>query len=178
MSETSRDATGGPEPDLNVPALKPPRRGYALRFVLVTGICTIAFGAALGSWITLSHSKRHRSDVMRRPEKVRGWLVDKLSTELNLTAEQVESLKAVIESHQASMLKNRETHMAAMDTAIAALLTPSQTERWKELAAERDKHFPSGPGRGRGRGLGWGPGPRRHHPPEEAHPGDGDARQE
>ncbi|MFA6030477.1 MAG: hypothetical protein WC969_11535 [Elusimicrobiota bacterium] len=118
-------------------------------------ILGLLLGAALGSW-------GHRAAVhrfMRPPEP--GRMIDHLSRELKLDAEQQEAVRAVFEARRGQAEKMRRDNEARFEVIrvevraeLAKVLRPEQLARFDELAARRERRMrrgdPFGP-RGTGR---------------------------
>lgn len=95
----------------------------------------------------------HKKPGCNMPDSCRGkcMMIDNLSKDLSLTAEQTEKVKAIHAAHfqemktlreqdSICMAKNREQHMQLkekMDSEIKALLTAEQKVKYDSIMAER-----------------------------------------
>ncbi|MFC1572720.1 Spy/CpxP family protein refolding chaperone [Candidatus Eisenbacteria bacterium] len=149
-----------------------PRHGWT-RGLLLGGlilICGAVIGAAVTSHLLWNRFVRSAWSPDRLPMRMTEHLVE----DLDLTDEQAEQVKEIVEGRRKAMRALRdeihprfEAELEQMRQEIEAVLTPEQAERWNErierfgrrwLKHEHGPMFPhgppgppGGPGRGRGR---------------------------
>ena len=146
-------------------------RLWAGLFVLVVFVSGLAAGVLVRPWLRFSPGPPRglgtRGMVGRpAPDRMTERLLERISTEIDLTLEQDQGLRAVFDGRQQRLreineeVRDRfETQQAQMNAEIAAILTPEQMEIFQnEILSMRGERGRRGP-RGRG-GRGGRGGPR------------------
>jgi Spy/CpxP family protein refolding chaperone len=130
-------------------------------------------GAVTGGFVTLrvTHSLIEKS---RGPDQFTPRMMERLSEGLNLTDQQLETIKPLVDKAWENLRGRRRESieaMKAMEDAIAKVLTPEQRTKFDEMQAKQREHWKDiterrGPSRrDRPEGDREGPLPHRGGPP-------------
>lgn len=139
----------------------PPRRRNWLSSMML-GLVILVCGGIIGAGITAHILWDRFLHGVRRPEAIGLRITQHLTEDLDLSEEQTEEIRGIIEKHHRAQRQiMREAHprlraeLDSLRTEVEELLTPEQAERWNEriesLGSRWQKH--NGPGS-------WG----RHRP--------------
>ena len=152
-------------------ALPRARRRW-LRTILL-GIVILLCGMVIGGALTL-HFRWPRLLLARHSwERMPEHIVERMRSELDLTAEQQREIEEILAKHHGAMESIRteveprvEAQLDSMRREIDAVLTPEQAARWSEHFERMRRHGPRGEP-GRRPGFRGHPGAR---PPEAGKP--------
>lgn len=144
-----------------------PAKSKPVLFSLLTLLSGIVIGVG-GTLIFVGPQEKYAPPPV--PEEFSRRMVDHLTRELSLTAEQQEKIKPIVETHMKTLDKYREEarpkirqELEDMNNEIMALLDTNQQQMWKDSIERMQQRFREsrerrGPGPGPG---GDGPGDRR-----------------
>jgi len=140
-------------------------------FVLVVFVAGVAGGVALRPWVASDLQPEFGRRGPRRgggAGPAAGRLFDRISADIDLTADQGQQLRAVFETRGQRMREIDqevqdlfETEQAQMNAEIAEILTPEQMEIFKDEIVLMRGRPRSPPWRGGPRGREFRRGPRR-----------------
>lgn len=140
-------------------------------FVLVVFVAGVAGGVALRPWVASDLQPEFGRRGPRRgggAGPAAGRLFDRISADIDLTADQGQQLRAVFETRGQRMREIDqevqdlfETEQAQMNAEIAEILTPEQMEIFKNEIVLMRGRLRSPPWRGGPRGREFRRGPRR-----------------
>jgi Spy/CpxP family protein refolding chaperone len=164
------------------PVSPPPKRMRWLTVLLM--LVLFVSGVVLGSGATALLLVRRVRQAVQHPEERPGRNLKWIASRLDLTRDQREQVREIIQRHGDAMQRIREgvmpevrEEMGSMEEEIAAVLTPEQTRRWREMSlrAQRDWMPPmegwrGGEGPRQGQGQGQGGRRRQGLPPPEDRP--------
>jgi Spy/CpxP family protein refolding chaperone len=152
------------EPSENANLTAPIRRPHRWRMVL-SGLVILAAGVTLGIAGTLLVVGPESPRPPMPPNMAAGLMLGRFRDELNLSPDQVEQLKGILETRMKKLdeirLKARpeiEEQLELMKSEISEVLTPEQQNRWQEIMERLERMFRRGMRRGPGGRGGPGPG--------------------
>lgn len=129
----SEDATS-PEPA--APPARRPRRRWLWALL---GLLVFALGAVLGAAGALLVVRARVLHALRQPDELPQRITGRLRRKLDLTDEQAEQVRAILERRYAELARIRrfaqprvEAQLEWVRKEVADVLTPDQAARWRE----------------------------------------------
>lgn len=142
---TDEQKPNEPSIDAHLPVPKSPWWRAAL-FGAVLLLC----GAAIGSAATMQFVRQKAVEARNNPGHFPDRVVDRMTRNLDLSAEQATQIRAIFENNHETLRSIRRESRQRMDEVFAeirgevtAVLTPEQAEKWKASFERARKHsFP------------------------------------
>jgi Spy/CpxP family protein refolding chaperone len=156
------------EPDAHASLTTSIRRQHRWRMV-VAGLVILAAGMTLGVAGTMLVVRPGVPRPPMAPERAAGFMLMHFEEELELTPEQVDQIKAILNTRMTKLDEIREkarpeieAQLDLMKSEISEVLTPEQEDHWQGIIERLERMFKRGMRRGPGgRGGPGGPGDRR-----------------
>lgn len=129
--------------DASTPTTRLWERRSFTRFLLpvVIFLC----GCLVGVGATVTFIEYRMFSMMKRPAPDPQRVVAKLKSDLNLDADQTNKVEAVVKAHDPEMrrfFREADENRQRFEADIAAILNPSQKEKWQQRCDEMRRVMP------------------------------------